>query len=219
MQCQESIQCGWHKKECNMIAKGFNKANVIESIRWEIKSLNDNTVRERPCVFLSHKREDKDACKRIASYFRDAGIDYYLDEEDNALQHASSISDPIKITESIKEGIRSSTHMMVVVSDKTYKSLWVPFEVGYGHASILDQEKLKLNENRIKLSVLTLKDIAEKTLPDYLQVGYVIKGTKSLNEYISKITNRLEKSLINETRIFSSGQMNHPLDSVLNWQL
>jgi hypothetical protein len=190
-----------------MIEKGLNKADLHEAIRWFSKSLNNNTVSRRPCVFLSHKREDKDACKKIASYFRDAGIDYYLDEEDSALQYASSISDPIKITEIIKEGIRASTHMMVVVSDKTYKSLWVPFEVGYGHASILDQEKLKLSEDRIKLSVLTLKDIAEKTLPDYLQVGYVIKGTKS------------EKSLINETRIFSSGQMNHPLDNVLNWQL
>ena len=202
-----------------MIEKGYNKADVFDKILWSIKSSTDNSVRERPCVFLSHKREDKDACKRIASYFRDAGIDYYLDEEDNALQQAASISDPIKITESIKAGIRSSSHMMVVVSDKTYKSLWVPFEVGYGHASILDQEKLELYENRIKLSVLTLKDIAEKTLPDYLQVGYVIKGTKSLNEYISKITERLEKSLITDSRILSSGQMNHPLDSVLNWKL
>ncbi len=202
-----------------MIEKGFNKANLNESITWLTKSLGDTTFRTRPCVFLSHKREDKDACKSIASYFRNAGIDYYLDVEDSALQYASSISDPIKITESIKKGIRESSHMMVIVSDKTYKSLWVPFEVGYGHASILDQEKLKLDENRIKLSVLTLKDIAEKSLPDYLQVGYVIKGTKSLNDYISKITNKLEKSLINESRIFSNGTMQHPLDNVLNWQL
>ncbi|WP_160366936.1 TIR domain-containing protein [Sphingobacteruim zhuxiongii] len=142
-----------------------------------------------------------------------------MDEEDDRLQHASSIGDPIQITESIKNGIKKSTHMMVVVSDKTYKSLWVPFEVGYGHASILDQEKLKNQNDRIKLSVLTLKDIAEKALPDYLQVGYLIKGTKSLNEYISKITDRLEKSLINESRIFSNSQMKHPLDSVLNWNL
>jgi len=199
--------------------KGFNKSDLIESIRWEIKSLNDNTIRERPCVFLSHKREDKEACKSIASYFKDAGIDYYLDEEDKSLQYASSINDPIKITESIKKGIRESTHMMVVVSEKTYKSLWVPFEVGYGHASILDLEKITLNEDHIKLSVLILKDLAEKTLPDYLQVGYLIKGTKSLNNYISKISNKSENVLINEKRVFSNFQKAHPLDNVLNWTL
>ncbi|MDR6762946.1 hypothetical protein J2Y38_003164 [Flavobacterium sp. 2755] len=199
--------------------KGFNKSSLLESIRWKIKSLNDSTIRERPCVFLSHKREDKEACKTIASYFRDAGIDYYLDEEDKSLQYASSINDPVKITESIKKGIRESTHMMVVVSEKTYKSLWVPFEVGHGHASILDQEKFMHNEDLIKLSILILKDIAEKTLPDYLKTGYIIKGTKSLNNYISKITNRTEQILLNEKRVFSNSQKAHPLDNVLNWKL
>lgn len=202
-----------------MIQKGFNKADLSQNISWLVESINDNSFSQRPCVFLSHKREDKEACREIANYFKNAGIDYYLDEEDVSLQYASSVNDPLKITESIKDGIKKSTHMMVVVSEKTYKSLWVPFEVGYGHASILDQEKLKNQNDRIKLSVLTLKDIAEKTLPDYLQVGYLIKGTKSLNEYISKITDRLEKSLINESRIFSNSQMKHPLDSVLNWNL
>jgi len=202
-----------------MVKKGFNKANTYENLTWALESVKDNQLFKRPCVFLSHKREDKNACKEIAKYIKNARIDYYLDEEDDKLQHASSIGDPIKITESIKDGIKKSTHMMVVVSDQTYKSLWVPFEVGYGHASILDQEKLKNLNNRIKLSVLTLKDIAEKTLPDYLQVGYLIRGTKSLNEYISKITDRIEKSLIDESRIFSNSQQQHPLDSVLNWKL
>jgi hypothetical protein len=202
-----------------MAEKGFNKANTNENISWLLKSLGDNSFNKRPCVFLSHKREDKYACREIANYFKNAGIDYYLDEEDSKLHYASSIGDPIKITESIKNGIKKSTHMMVVVSDKTYKSQWVPFEVGYGHASILDQESLSSKENRIKLSILTLKDVAEKNLPDYLQVGYVIKGTKSLNEYISKITDRLEKSLISERRVFSNFQGGHPLDNVLNWQL
>lgn len=202
-----------------MLEKGFNKANLFENVNWITKSLKDSALSKRPCVFLSHKKEDKNACKEIANYFRNAGIDYYLDIEDNNLQHASSVGDPIKITESIKNGIRNSSHMMVVVSEKTYKSQWVPFEVGYGHASILDQENLTSKQNRIKLSVLTLKDIAEQSLPDYLQVGYIIKGTKSLNEYISTISDVLEKSLINESRIFSNVRENHPLDGVLNWQL
>ncbi|MGU9937948.1 toll/interleukin-1 receptor domain-containing protein [Empedobacter brevis] len=202
-----------------MMEKGFNKANLYESILWIVESAKNNSISKRPCVFLSHKREDKESCRTIANYFKNAGIDYYLDEEDSVLQHGSSISDPIKITESIKKGIRESTHMMVVVSEKTYKSQWVPFEVGYGHASIIDKEKQESNGDRIKLSVLTLKDISEKALPDYLQVGYIVKGTKSLNEYISKISDRQEKSLIYENRIFSNRQFKHPLDNVLNWEL
>lgn len=52
-----------------------------------------------------------------------------------------------------------------------------------------------------------------------MQVGNIIRGTKSLNGYISKITNRFEKSLIAEKRVFSASDMKHPLDSVLNWEL
>ncbi len=171
-------------------------------------------------MFLSHKKEDKPECRKIADYFKDAEIDYYLDELDDALQQAAVAGDASLITESIKKGIRKSSHMLVVVSEKTYKSHWVPFEVGYGHAAIVDKplEEGKHND-KIRLSILTLKDIAEKELPDFMQVGHIIKGTKSLNEYISLITNRLEKSLVTEGRLISNVRMNHPLDNVLNYRL
>ncbi|MDN3594177.1 toll/interleukin-1 receptor domain-containing protein [Zunongwangia endophytica] len=200
--------------------KGLNKAELYESIEWVLEAYNKPAFRDRPCVFLSHKKEDKAECRKIAEYLKQAEIDYYLDELDNELQIAAREKNPIKITESIKEGIRNSSHMLVVVSEKTYKSQWVPFEVGYGHSAILDKG-LKKDEkpDRIKLSILTLKDISEKSLPDYMQVGNIIRGTKSLNIYISKITNRIEKSLINESRVFSASDMKHPLDNVLNWKL
>ena len=110
--------------------------------------------------------------------------------------------------------------MLVIVSEKTYKSQWVPFEVGYGHAAILDKGMVEGNrENKIKLSILTLKEISEEDLPDYMQVGNIIRGTKSLNSYISKISNRIDESLIREKVIFSNTVMNHPLDNILNWKL
>lgn len=201
-----------------MIKKGFNKAIPLENIGWILEAFSNKEIADRPCVFLSHKREDKEACREIAKYFEDAGIDYYLDEDDNKLQVASAAGDPIKITECIKNGIDECTHMMVVISEKTYRSQWVPFEVGYGHASILDQDHLRSKDNRLKLAVLTLKDISEKSLPDYLRVGHIIRGTQTLNDYIAKITGKLEKSLLFEGRISSNMKENHPLDNVLNYQ-
>lgn len=201
----------------NIMVKGYNKADRWEKISWILES---KAIKERPCVFLSHKNEDKAECRKIAEYFENAEIDYYLDELDVALQQAASSGDPSKITESIKKGIRESSHMLVVVSEKTYKSHWVPFEVGYGHAAILDKN-LDENDkvNKIRLSILTLKDISEKTLPDFMQIGNIIRGTKSLNQYISDITRKLEKSLINESRLFSNSMQRHPLDEILNWKL
>jgi len=182
--------------------KGYNKAVLLDKLTWILES---ESIKKRACVFLSHKKEDKAECRKIAEYLKNAEIDYYLDELDEELQVASNAQNPEKITEQIKKGIRESTHMLVIVSEKTYKSQWVPFEVGYGHAAILDKDMLDENkQDKIKLSILTLKDISEKDLPDYLQVGYIIRGTKSLNNYISKISNRIDESLIKEKVIFSN---------------
>jgi len=85
----------------------------------------------------------------------------------------------------------------------------------------LDQAKLNVESNKLKLSILTLRDISEVNLPDYLQVAYMIKGTKSLNEYINKINNTIgiESSFSNEIRMKSHAETIHPLDGVLNWKL
>jgi hypothetical protein len=197
--------------------KGYNKANIYDKLTWLFESEVD---KNRSCVFLSHKKEDKPACREIANYLSNSGIDYFLDEEEELLQQAIDTGNPEKITEQIKKGIRESSHMLVVVSEKTYKSQWVPFEIGYGHAAIIDKS-LEMNEReeKIGLSILTLKDIAEKELPTFMQVGKIIRGTKGLNEYLAQISNRLEKSMINERIMISASDMNHPLDNVLKWDL
>jgi hypothetical protein len=197
--------------------KGYNKAKSFSKLEWLSESIN---VRNRPCMFLSHKHEDKQSCREIAEYLADSEIDYFLDEEDDSLQTAVRQGNPEKITENIKRGIRESTHMLVVVSDKTYKSQWVPFEIGYGHAAIIDKNMI-LNErdSKIKLSILTLKDIAETDLPSFMQTGNILRGTKSLNHYIISITGRLEESLKRETKFFSHIESRHPLDEILNWKL
>ena len=199
---------------------GYNKSDIYDNIAWILEARTSPELKGRPCVFISHKYEDKSDCREIANYLSKAGIDYYLDDDDDELQMAVATGDAVKITESIKKGINKSTHMLVVVSSKTYKSQWVPFEVGYGHSSLIDTSAdINLYSSKVKLSVLTLKDIAESDLPEFMQVGNIIRGTKSLNTYIADVLNRIEKSIINESRIFSNSQSSHPLDNVLNWQL
>lgn len=201
--------------------RGFNKASVNDSILWEVKKMSNFSIGQRSCVFLSHKYEDKQACREIAKYLSEAEIDYYLDEEDTNLQSAALANDPYKITESIKKGIRECTHMLCVVSEKTFRSNWIPFEVGYGHAAIIDKGMIQNSrDQKIKLSILTLKDISETTLPDFMKVGYQIRGTKSLNKYISELTKKSETTLLNENRIKSKmySFSTHTLDNYLNWE-
>lgn len=193
------------------MTKGYNKASLNERLRWTFESEN---IKNRPCVFLSHKKEDKQSCRIIANYLRDAKIDFYLDENDDGLQQAVDSNNAHRITEHIKKGISNSTHMLVVVSEKTYKSQWVPFEVGYGHSSLVDG-----SDDVVKLSILTLKDLSRELLPAFMKTGNVIRGTKSLNKFISNVSNRGEESLIYEKRLFSHSESEHPLDKVLNWEL
>lgn len=202
------------------MTKGVNKASFSGLASIWLESIESDKYTERPCVFLSHKKEDKPACRIIAEYFSNAGIDYFLDEKESDLQIAVASGNPHLITEKIKEGINKSSHMLVVVSKKTLKSQWVPFEVGYGHAAIIDKSmSSKQREDIIKLSILTLKDISEADLPIFMQVGNIIRGTKSINQYISKITKRNELELINESKIYSHSRVNHSLDNILNWKL
>ena len=104
------------------MSKGLNKAKLTENIEWLVRSYDSPSFKSRPCVFLSHKKEDKNECRKVAEYLKQAEIDYYLDELDDELQLAARDKNPIKITESIKKGIRNSSHMLVVVSEKKYNS-------------------------------------------------------------------------------------------------
>jgi hypothetical protein len=199
------------------MGKGRNKADKFDKILWQLEAKEN---KDRPCIFLSHKKEDKPACRVIADYFKNAEIDYYLDELDENLQRAANANDPELITASIKKGIRESSHMLVVVSEKTIKSQWVPFEIGYGHAMIVDKN---LNDDKsvdlIRLATLTLKDLSEKELPDFIRTSYLIRGTKSLNEYIKDISSNLYKSMFTENQLPPYSKSTHPLDEILNWAL
>lgn len=189
------------------MGKGINRANRVEKA---IKTLLESGSSQNDiCVFLSHKSEDKVSARKIADYLCDAGIDYYLDELDDTLQQAALAKDPHAVTESIKKGIRESTHILVIVSAVTFDSPWIPFEIGFGHAAIGTQGH--------RLALLTLKNAADLPLPDFMRTAYDIKGTKSLNVYISSITGLNESLLKSETRIFSHTMFNHVLDDVLKW--
>jgi hypothetical protein len=198
------------------MTKGFNKALITEKLQWT-KLFSKN---ERPCIFLSQKKEDKPACREIAKYLKNAEIDIFFDEEDDELQVAVTANNPKDVTERIKAGIRECSHMLCIVSLKTYGSMWVPFEIGYANAAIVDKATL-LNsaDRRIKITTLTLKDIAEKNLPEYLQITNIIKGSKSFKNYISQISNKLEQRLLNENLIKAYSQTSHPLDNYLKYDL
>lgn len=147
------------------MSKGINRAKG--SLKYESTQLYNE------CIFISHKYEDLDAARAIASYIMDSDIDVYLDDNDDGLQSAVQSNDSKKIVECIENALTESTHILVLVTKNTRMSWWVPYEVGYA------------KHGNISIASLLLKNVAE--FPDYLKIEKTLTGYNSLEKYINDI--------------------------------
>jgi hypothetical protein len=177
----------------------------LESYKFNISYASSGE--DKPCIFLSHISIDKTAVQGIADYIMEkADIDVYLDIHDDELQTAVYRGDSEEITALIERGIASSSHAMCLISEKTIRSWWVPYELGYAKKSGKEISSLKLK--------------GAVDLPDFLKIGTLIQGTKSLNEYIEKVISdyKIKKSYSNIHESLESHSIsNHPLDDILDW--
>lgn len=154
------------------------------------------------CVFISHQRKDKAVAKAIADYIEKAGIDVYFDEYDTSI----NIYDPYSVVAAIKKGIQKSTHMLCILSNNAMESKWMPWEIGYGY-------------DRTQLYGLTVKELSESRLPEDLQIVPILRGTKSLNEFLEKISGKTTWQMLTENLYIRNSMPNHPLNNYLNWKL
>lgn len=155
------------------------------------------------CVFLSHQKRDKEEAKKIADYLQSAGIDVYFDEYDKDLRISHQSGNPKGVTKAICNGINNSSHMLVLVSQNTLYSTWVPFEIGYGY-------------DKTELGVLCLKGIPKGALPEYIRTTPIIRDIYDLNNLISTISGK-PKDLLLETKLMSDYQSTtNPLYGVMD---
>jgi hypothetical protein len=186
------------------MAIGVNRAEPFHRTRAGSAAKSFSAWRDKSCVFISHQRDDTKACEALADYLLSIPIDVYFDKYDKSISQLVAEGNADKVTKHIQRGIDFSTHMICVVSSTTVKSHWVPFEVGYGY-------------EQIPLGVLTLKGVTDPMLPEYLKTTNVIRGTKSLNMFLSQLLGQNREFL--ESKVgYKSVTMNHPLDNVLDYQ-
>lgn len=151
-------------------------------------------------VFISHQKRDRVEAKKIADYLTSVGIAVYFDEFDKELQQADLNNDPKAVVAAIKKGIKSSTHMLCIVSPNTLTSKWVPFEVGYGY-------------DATDLATLTLKGIKNFDLPDYIKTKPIIRDIYDINTFIKQ----QGKEYILESKMFSDySNIRHPLSGIMD---
>ena len=75
--------------------------------------------------FISHKQQDALIAERIALWLKTAGVEYYLDLLDPSISGNGE-----ELTKHLKDALKKCTDIIVVISEKTRYSWWVPFEVG-----------------------------------------------------------------------------------------
>lgn len=114
-------------------------------------------------VFVSHKKEDKPVALYVADYLKQRGLHAYIDVLDDSITSSN-------VTERIVANLRDSTHLIVIYSDNTKYSEWVPFELGVGY---------ERNEG-----IGILKCDFTGRLPEYLHEFPVMEDEKDLDKFI-----------------------------------
>lgn len=116
-------------------------------------------------VFISHKKEDSLYALQIKQAFDNLYVESYLDVLDDSI-HAGGQA----LTEHIKNKLNSCTDIIVVMSEKTKYSWWVPFEVG-----------MSAQVDMPTASFLT----SSVALPDYLSYWPRLKNISDVATYVS----------------------------------
>ena len=115
-------------------------------------------------VFVSHKKEDKAMALYVADYLKRNGLDAYIDALDSDIN-------PNNVTERIVTNLRDSTHLIVIYSDYTRYSEWVPFELGVGY----ERDE----------GIGVLKHKLTGWLPAYLNEFPIMNDVKELDTFIA----------------------------------
>jgi hypothetical protein len=116
-------------------------------------------------VFISHRKVDSLTAISITLSFILKGVKYYIDELDEKIKQTDDI------TTLIMQRVNECSHMMVIVSEHTQGSWWVPFEIGVA--------------SRAERRITTYKSKDNITLPDFLSKWPILRNKNDLEAFIN----------------------------------
>jgi MTH538 TIR-like domain (DUF1863). len=190
-----------------MERKGLNRALNEEFKKFKISSLSNVPYfsSSDPCIFISHKKEDKEEASNLAKYIEESGIDVFFDANDENLNNPEVLKNPVLVTNAINNALSKSTHMIAVISNKTKESWWVPYEIGFA---------TKNNSGSNSIRALFIKGFTQQT-PEYLEIVEKIKSTSELDAFLKNVSST--PRLLNESYVktFSQHAGYHPMKSIL----
>ena len=115
-------------------------------------------------VFISHKQEDSYTANKIANELKAINVPYYLDILDHSITRNGK-----ELTDHIKRKLNDCTDIIVVMSESTRYSQWVPFEVGMSA------------QNDMPTATFLQENVS---LPDFLVYWPRLKKPSDIRKYI-----------------------------------
>ena len=100
----------------------YRKKIILEE--YDIK--NFSYVSTRPNVFLSHSSKDIDKLEQVIEFLQDYNVNVYIDKRDPNLPPVTSS----KTAEILKNNIRKCDKFIVLISENSKDSRWIPWELG-----------------------------------------------------------------------------------------
>lgn len=105
--------------------KSIGGIRNIPNIRQ--KNLERKYMAAKTTVFLSHSHQDNDIVESVMAFFYNMGILIYVDWLDPTMPRTTNADTAIKI----KEKILQCERFVVLLTENSRDSKWVPWELGY----------------------------------------------------------------------------------------
>lgn len=129
----------------------FEKLKLKSGLNSDCESLEEATSHALSCdTFFAHSSDDIELIKKIIEYFHMLGAKPYIDKDDMELPEHTDIDTAKKL----KSNIGACKRFVIVVTDNSINSKWVPWELGvadmlksYQNVAILPIESVDIDEN------------------------------------------------------------------------
>jgi len=137
-----------------------------------------------PRLFISHKQSDESEARKVASWASSAGFEYWLDVLDPNLAGLKRLVDNLTLEQVamavaviIEMALLNSTHILVVLSQATAKSRWVPYEYGRAKDSTVVSQKA---------SSWLLPGVSSSNVAEYVHLGEKFRDASQVQAWLAR---------------------------------
>ncbi len=155
----------------NLWERSFNRGMPISEVRGFESFIEDKSRFLRRFkikrVFISHRQNDKDKALEIADFLEKHGINYWVDALDPELSNSGNTA--VQIANIIELALLNCSHVLVLMTNNSYGSNWIPYEYG----------RVKERSLKVKNAIAYTHRLS-RSLPEYMELGVVINDESKI---------------------------------------